>query len=293
MSGREVDGDELSRHCDFSFHDDLSPTHRERHDFMREFLDESTLTMDYLLPARDHGAARASTPVTPNFSMSSTSAELGGEEDSWPCSKKKEKMEEEEEEEEKHGEGSELFNSRRINRQAKQKLGEKRQREPRFAFMTKSKVDNLEDGYRWRKYGQKAVKNSGYPRSYYRCTAQKCNVKKMVERCHRDPTTVITTYEGKHNHHSPAVNPIRSSPAVALAPANFGHFDHRVMCSSGNSGINDMHQLYTACGGFLSNPSTYLPSLTPPYLPQLQVPADHGLLQDILPRMSHSDIKRL
>jgi hypothetical protein len=42
--------------------------------------------------------------------------------------------------------------------------GEKRQRQPRIAFMTKSEVDHLEDGYRWRKYGQKAVKNSPYPR---------------------------------------------------------------------------------------------------------------------------------
>ena len=41
---------------------------------------------------------------------------------------------------------------------------EKRQREARFAFMTKSEVDHLEDGYRWRKYGQKAVKNSPFPR---------------------------------------------------------------------------------------------------------------------------------
>lgn len=44
------------------------------------------------------------------------------------------------------------------------KKPEKKQREPRFAFMTKSEVDHLEDGYRWRKYGQKAVKNSPYPR---------------------------------------------------------------------------------------------------------------------------------
>lgn len=44
------------------------------------------------------------------------------------------------------------------------KKGQKRPREPRFAFMTKSEIDHLEDGYRWRKYGQKAVKNSPYPR---------------------------------------------------------------------------------------------------------------------------------
>ena len=42
--------------------------------------------------------------------------------------------------------------------------GEKKEREARVAFMTKSEVDQLEDGYRWRKYGQKAVKNSPYPR---------------------------------------------------------------------------------------------------------------------------------
>lgn len=47
----------------------------------------------------------------------------------------------------------------------KQKKKQKKQREPRFAFMTKSEVDHLDDGYRWRKYGQKAVKNSPYPRS--------------------------------------------------------------------------------------------------------------------------------
>lgn len=45
------------------------------------------------------------------------------------------------------------------------KKGQKRIRQPRFAFMTKSEVDHLEDGYRWRKYGQKAVKNSPFPRS--------------------------------------------------------------------------------------------------------------------------------
>lgn len=44
------------------------------------------------------------------------------------------------------------------------KKNQKRQREPRFAFQTKSEVDHLDDGFRWRKYGQKAVKNSPYPR---------------------------------------------------------------------------------------------------------------------------------
>ncbi|KAI4968951.1 hypothetical protein ZWY2020_046281 [Hordeum vulgare] len=69
------------------------------------------------------------------------------------------------------------------------KKGEKRERRPRFAFQTRSQVDILDDGYRWRKYGQKAVKNNNFPRSYYRCTHQGCNVKKQVQRLSRDEGT--------------------------------------------------------------------------------------------------------
>ncbi|CAN6485801.1 unnamed protein product [Victoria cruziana] len=71
---------------------------------------------------------------------------------------------------------------------------------PRFAFQTRSANDILDDGYRWRKYGQKAVKNSSYPRSYYRCTHHTCNVKKQVQRLSKDTSIVVTTYEGMHNH---------------------------------------------------------------------------------------------
>ncbi|KAE8714239.1 putative WRKY transcription factor 48 [Hibiscus syriacus] len=83
------------------------------------------------------------------------------------------------------------------------KNNQKRQKQPRFAFITKSEIDHLDDGYRWRKYGQKAVKNSPYPRSYYRCTTAGCGVKKRVERSSDESTTVVTTYEGQHTHPCP------------------------------------------------------------------------------------------
>ncbi|KAK6918669.1 WRKY domain [Dillenia turbinata] len=73
-------------------------------------------------------------------------------------------------------------------------------REPRFCFQTRSDVDVLDDGYKWRKYGQKVVKNSLHPRSYYRCTHSNCRVKKRVERLSEDCRMVITTYEGRHSH---------------------------------------------------------------------------------------------
>ena len=47
---------------------------------------------------------------------------------------------------------------------AMKKRGEKRERRPRYAFQTRSQVDILDDGYRWRKYGQKAVKDNNFPR---------------------------------------------------------------------------------------------------------------------------------
>ncbi|XP_073020398.1 probable WRKY transcription factor 75 [Primulina eburnea] len=80
------------------------------------------------------------------------------------------------------------------------KKGEKKSRKPRYAFQTRSQVDILDDGYRWRKYGQKAVKNNKFPRSYYKCTHQNCNVKKQVQRLSKDEGIVVTTYEGVHSH---------------------------------------------------------------------------------------------
>ncbi|RRT39693.1 hypothetical protein B296_00050455 [Ensete ventricosum] len=40
----------------------------------------------------------------------------------------------------------------------------KKLREPRFCFKTMSDVDVLDDGYKWRKYGQKVVKDTQHPR---------------------------------------------------------------------------------------------------------------------------------
>ncbi|XWS70211.1 hypothetical protein CRYUN_Cryun03dG0029100 [Craigia yunnanensis] len=79
---------------------------------------------------------------------------------------------------------------------------EMREFNERYAFKTKSEVEILDDGYRWRKYGKKMVKNSPNPRNYYKCSVDGCPVKKRVERDKEDPSYVITTYEGIHNHQS-------------------------------------------------------------------------------------------
>nr|AGT17068.1 WRKY transcription factor [Saccharum hybrid cultivar R570] len=79
-----------------------------------------------------------------------------------------------------------------------------RPRTERIAFRTRSEIEILDDGYKWRKYGKKSVKNSPNPRNYYRCSTEGCNVKKRVERDKDDPSYVVTTYEGTHNHVSPS-----------------------------------------------------------------------------------------
>ncbi|KAF0923637.1 hypothetical protein E2562_006619 [Oryza meyeriana var. granulata] len=82
--------------------------------------------------------------------------------------------------------------------------GNRTVREPRVVVQTMSDIDILDDGYRWRKYGQKVVKGNPNPRSYYKCTTAGCPVRKHVERASHDLRAVITTYEGKHNHDVPA-----------------------------------------------------------------------------------------
>eukprot|EP00270_Netrium_digitus_P007728 TRINITY_DN2270_c0_g1_i9.p1 TRINITY_DN2270_c0_g1~~TRINITY_DN2270_c0_g1_i9.p1 ORF type:complete len:306 (-),score=-11.84 TRINITY_DN2270_c0_g1_i9:248-1126(-) len=65
---------------------------------------------------------------------------------------------------------------------------------------TKSDTDVVYDGYKWKKYGQKEIKGSPYPRRYYRCSVPSCLVRKQVERSVVRKTEVVSIYKGCHNH---------------------------------------------------------------------------------------------
>ncbi|KAF3795849.1 putative WRKY transcription factor 11 [Nymphaea thermarum] len=57
------------------------------------------------------------------------------------------------------------------------------------------------DEYSWRKYGQKPIKGSPHPRGYYKCSSVRgCPARKHVERALDDPSMLVVTYEGEHNH---------------------------------------------------------------------------------------------
>ncbi|KAL3834309.1 hypothetical protein ACJIZ3_009045 [Penstemon smallii] len=60
------------------------------------------------------------------------------------------------------------------------------------------------DAWAWRKYGQKPIKGSAYPRNYYRCSTSKgCAARKHVERNSTDPVTFVVAYCGEHTHPRP------------------------------------------------------------------------------------------
>ncbi|KAK9682055.1 hypothetical protein RND81_10G047300 [Saponaria officinalis] len=109
-------------------------------------------------------------------------------------------------------------NSRRSSRNEEDGDGRKMVR------VAAPQIGNLEmppeDGFTWRKYGQKEILNSRYPRSYYRCTHQKlynCPAKKQVQRLDHDPFTFEILYRGDHTCHISSMTP----PSPAVQPTLF------------------------------------------------------------------------
>ncbi|KAK9124761.1 hypothetical protein Sjap_014363 [Stephania japonica] len=66
---------------------------------------------------------------------------------------------------------------------------------------TKLTATQVDDGFAWRKYGQKEILNAKHPRNYFRCTHkhdQGCQAIKQVQITEDDPPMYRTIYMGHH-----------------------------------------------------------------------------------------------
>ncbi|KAM0890546.1 hypothetical protein ACQ4PT_026971 [Festuca glaucescens] len=75
-------------------------------------------------------------------------------------------------------------------------------------------VSGPDDQWAWRKYGQKPIKGSPYPRGYYKCSSLKtCTARKLVERSPAKPGVLVVTYIADHCHAVPTY--INALPGTA------------------------------------------------------------------------------
>lgn len=101
-----------------------------------------------------------------------------------------------------------------LNQRGHPKSGnEDPQSDHRDALPSVAPDKSSDDGYNWRKYGQKLVKGCEFPRSYYKCTYPNCDVKKIFERA-LDGQIKEIVYKGTHDHPKP--QPSRRFTAGAL-----------------------------------------------------------------------------
>nr|GEU72110.1 probable WRKY transcription factor 17 [Tanacetum cinerariifolium] len=76
-------------------------------------------------------------------------------------------------------------------------------REIRKVPIIGSKITSIPaDDYTWKKYGEKKMDGSIYPRVYYKCnTGKGCPARKRVELSLDDSKMLLVTYDGEHRHH--------------------------------------------------------------------------------------------
>nr|XP_043620727.1 probable WRKY transcription factor 30 isoform X1 [Erigeron canadensis] len=106
------------------------------------------------------------------------------------------------------------------------------------------------DGYMWRKYGQKEILNAKYPREYYRCTYRNthgCCATKQVQRSSDDPSIFEITYLGKHT--CPKIsktNDLTSATDSGYGLINFSSIPETASKTSRNSDSSSASQSSSA-----------------------------------------------
>ncbi|KAI3437469.1 WRKY domain-containing protein, partial [Psidium guajava] len=128
-----------------------------------------------------------------------------------------------------------------------------------------------DDGHAWRKYGQKSILNTDFPRSYYRCThklEQKCQATKQVQMISKDPPMYQTTYCGRHTCKN-----LLNSPPTIFDPEDE---DAKNLVSFGSNTSTSQNNPFFSSRSFGSTKEEHEQETTVPG-------SDHALLRTLSP----------
>ncbi|CAL1378393.1 unnamed protein product [Linum trigynum] len=122
----------------------------------------------------------------------------------------------------------------------------------------------VDDGYAWRKYGQKKILESDFPRHYYRCTHkfdQKCPATKQIQMLQDRPSPLYrTTYSAHHTCHNNTLHDSSSHQHFLMDSA----VDSTTSChliSFNNSTTTTTTPFLASFSGSSSAPTTSPPSV--------------------------------
>ncbi|XP_040992982.1 probable WRKY transcription factor 43 [Juglans microcarpa x Juglans regia] len=87
-----------------------------------------------------------------------------------------------------------------------------------------------EDGYEWKKYGQKFIKNVGKVRSYFKCQRSNCGAKKRADWSTSEAGSLRVVYDGLHSHsqsddHGTTTTSSSSSNSMSTSSTTANQYD--------------------------------------------------------------------
>lgn len=118
---------------------------------------------------------------------------------------------------------------------------------------TREVAQLVDDGHAWRKYGQKEILHTKFPRNYFRCTHkpdQHCLATKQVQQISENPTKYKIIYNGHHT----CKNLHKSFPIIINTEQNSSNFLNFETNNNNYPTVKkDLNNLFTTSTTFLSS----------------------------------------